>query len=197
MKQDAKTASNLLQEHWWATALRGLMGVLVGIIALFLPLPTMIALVWLFGAFAVLDGVFNLAAVWRQGGMRSWWAMVLNGVLGIGVGTISFIWPGITALALVFLIAAWAVVTGVLEMVSAVRLRKEIKSEWLLALSGILSIGLGVIFFIAPDAGVVALVWLWGAYTAASGIALIWLSLRLRARHEALKGKEEPVRAAA
>jgi uncharacterized membrane protein HdeD (DUF308 family) len=109
--------------------------------------------------------------------------------LGLGVGIISFIWPGITALALVYLIAAWAIVTGVLEIVSAIRLRKEIKGEWLLALSGVFSLILGVLFVYAPDAGAVALVWYWGAYTAAFGILLIWLSFRLRARHEEVKAQ--------
>ena len=185
--QDTREPLEVLQENWWVIALRGLMGIVVGIIAFVMTLPTMIAIDWLFGAYAFLDGLFNLVSVWRQGRDRPWWAMALEGVLGIGVGITSFIWPGITALALVYLVAAWALVTGVLEIVAAIRLRKEIKGEWMLALSGVLSLSLGVLFAIAPDAGAVSLVWLWGAYTAAFGILLIWLSFRLRARHEAVK----------
>ena len=203
MTQDARypdtrypmNALSILQENWWAIALRGLLGILIGIVAFVLPLPTMVALVWLFGAYAILDGLFNLVTVWRKGRTRPWWAMALEGVLGLGAGIGSFIWPGITALALVYLIAAWALVTGVLEIVAAIRLRKEIEGEWLLALSGIFSIALGVLFAMAPDAGALALVWFWGAYTAAFGALLIWLSFRLRAGHEALK--LEAARAAA
>lgn len=185
--QDTREPLEVLQENWWVIALRGLMGIVVGIIAFVMTLPTMIAIVWLFGAYAFLDGLFNLVSVWRQGQARPWWAMALEGVLGIGAGIISFIWPGITALALVYLVAAWALVTGVLEIVAAIRLRKEIKGEWMLALSGVLSLTLGVLFAIAPDAGAVSLVWLWGAYTAAFGILLIWLSFRLRARYGAVQ----------
>lgn len=198
MAQDARypdtrypmNALSILQENWWAIALRGVLGILIGIVAFVLPVPTMVALVWLFGAYAILDGLFNLVTVWRKGRTRPWWAMALEGVLGLGAGIVSFIWPGITALALVYLIAAWALVTGVLEIVAAIRLRKEIEGEWLLALSGVFSIVLGVLFAIAPDAGAVALVWFWGAYTAAFGALLIWLSFRLRAGHEAIKPQE-------
>jgi uncharacterized membrane protein HdeD (DUF308 family) len=155
----------------------------------------MLALVWLFGAYAFLDGLFNLVAVWRRGRTRPWWAMALEGVLGLGVGIITFLWSGFTALALVYLIAAWAIVTGVLEIVAAIRLRKEIKGEWLLALSGVFSLTLGVLFIFAPAVGAVALVLSWGAYTAAFGLLLIWLGSRLRARH--LEGKAPAVQAMA
>jgi uncharacterized membrane protein HdeD (DUF308 family) len=195
MAPDTTDAHSVLCENWWAIALRGLIGVLIGIVAFFLPLPTMVALVWLFGAYAFLDGLFNLIAVWRRGRARPWWALVLEGVLGLGAGIISFIWPGITALALTYLIAAWAIVTGVLEIVAAIRLRKEIKGEWLLALSGVLSLILGGLFAFAPFAGAVALVWMWGAYTAAFGLLLLWLSFQLRTRH--LKDKAQAVHAMA
>ena len=110
--------------------------------------------------------------------------MALEGLLGIGAGLVSFIWPVITAVALVYLIAAWAIATGLLEIVAAIRLRKEIEGEWLLALSGIFSLALGVLFALVPEAGAMALIWLWGAYTAAFGILLIWLSFKVRARHQ-------------
>ena len=109
---DAAKALFLLRQNWWAIAVRGLIGILMGIIAFLLPLPSMVALVWLFGAYAFLDGLFNLVTVWRRGQIRPWWAMVLKGVVGIGAGFVSFIWPAITALALVYLIATWAIATG-------------------------------------------------------------------------------------
>ena len=189
MAQETVDALSILRENWWAIALRGLIGILIGGVAVLLPITTMLALVWLFGAYAILDGLFNLVTVWRRGRTRAWWAMALEGVLGLGAGIISFVWPGITALALVYLIAAWALVTGVLEIIAAIRLRKEIKGEWLLALTGVFSLILGVLFAIAPDAGAVALVWFWGAYAAAFGILLIWLSFRLRAYHEDFKAQ--------
>jgi uncharacterized membrane protein HdeD (DUF308 family) len=169
--------------------LRGVVGILIGIVAFLLPGPTLVALVWLFGAYAILDGLFSLATVWRRGRTRPWWAMVFEGLLGLGAGTISFVWPGITAMALVYLIAAWAFVTGILEIVAAIRLRKEIEGEWLLALTGVLSLILAVLFAMAPDAGAVALIWLWGAYAAAFGVLLVWLGFRLRGRQEARKTK--------
>jgi uncharacterized membrane protein HdeD (DUF308 family) len=182
-------AISVLQDNWWAIALRGVVGILIGIVAFFLPGPTLVALVWLFGAYAILDGLFSLATVWRRGRTRPWWAMVFEGLLGLGAGTISFVWPGITAMALVYLIAAWAFVTGILEIVAAIRLRREIEGEWLLALTGVLSLILAVLFAMAPDAGAVALIWLWGAYAAAFGVLLVWLGFRLRGRQEARKTK--------
>src|SRR4051794_34974783 len=135
----------ILARNWWALALRGLFAVLFGIAAFAWPGITLGALVLLYGAYAFVDGVFAIAAALagRTEGLP-WWALLLEGVFGIAAGVIAFAWPGITALALLFLISAWAVVTGVFEIVAAVRLRKEIRGEWLLALSGVLSVLFGV-----------------------------------------------------
>jgi len=115
---------------------------------------------------------------------RNWWALVLRGLFavlfGIAAGIIAFAWPGITALALLFLISGWAVVTGVFEIVAAIRLRKEIRGEWLLALSGILSVLFGVALVINPAAGALAVVWLIGAYAITFGVLMIALGFRLR-----------------
>jgi uncharacterized membrane protein HdeD (DUF308 family) len=189
MADAASYGLSLLHENWWAIALRGAIGIVIGVVAFLLPFPTLVALVWLFGAYAFLDGVFSLVAVWRRGMTRSWWMMILEGILGIATGIMSFVWPGIIALALVYVIAAWAVVTGVLEIAAAIRLRKEIEGEWLLGLSGALSITLGGLFAVAPDVGAVTLVWLWGAYAAVFGIILLWLGFRLRSRNESAKAQ--------
>ncbi|MGZ3433904.1 MAG: HdeD family acid-resistance protein, partial [Isosphaeraceae bacterium] len=127
------------------------------------------------------DGVFAIAAavVGTTVGMP-WWALLLEGVCGIAVGVLTFAWPGITALVLLYLIAFWAVVTGVFEMVAAIRLRKEIHGEWLLALSGVLSVLFGVALVVNPAAGALAVVWLIGAYAIAFGVLLIALGFRLR-----------------
>lgn len=186
----------VLTEHWWAIALRGLVGILVGIIAFALPIATLIALVYLFGAYALLDGFFNLAAAWRRtSGQRPWWALLASGLAGVAAAAISFVWPGITAMALVYVIAAWALITGGLEVAAAIKLRKEIEGEWLLALSGLFSILLGGALAVFPDAGAIGLVWYFGAYAMLFGILMVALAVRLRARHE--EARPESTRIAA
>jgi uncharacterized membrane protein HdeD (DUF308 family) len=157
----------------------------------------MIALVWLFGAYAFLDGLFNLISVLRRRRtqLRPWWALVLSGIAGVATGVISFVWPGITALALVYLIAAWALITGVLEIIAAVRLRKEIKGEWLLALSGVFSVLLGVLLAIAPGPGAIALVWYVGTFAIFFGVLMVALSFRLRGRQEEMRSQRAHVAA--
>lgn len=176
---------SILTVHWWAIALRGLVGILVGIIAFAMPIPTLIALVYLFGAYALLDGIFNLMAAWRRtSGQRPWWALLLSGLAGLTAAAISFVWPGITAMALVYVIAAWALITGGLEVAAAIKLRKEIEGEWLLALSGLFSILLGGLLAVFPDAGAIGLMWYFGAYAMLFGILMVALAVRLRSRHE-------------
>jgi uncharacterized membrane protein HdeD (DUF308 family) len=189
MANGMSDALEVLSENWWAVALRGVVAIMTGIVAFLLPVPTMIALVWLFGAYAFLDGLFNLISVLRRRRTRSrpWWALVLSGIAGISTGVISFVWPGITALAWVYLIAAWALITGVLEIVAAVRLRKEIKGEWLLALSGVFSVLLGVLLAIAPGPGAIALVWYLGTFAIFFGVLMVALSFRLRGRQEEMR----------
>ena len=144
----------VLARNWWTLALRGLFAVLFGIMAFAWPGITLGALVLLYGAYAFADGVLAIAAalVGRTVGVP-WWALLIEGLAGIGVGIITLLWPGITALVLLYLIAFWAVVTGVFEIVAAIRLRKEIRGEWLLALSGVLSVLFGVALIVSPGAG--------------------------------------------
>jgi uncharacterized membrane protein HdeD (DUF308 family) len=155
--------------------------VLFGVAAFAWPGITLGALVLLYGAYALVDGAFAVAAamIGRTGGIP-WWAMLAEGLIGIAIGAITFAWPGITALVLLYLISAWAVVTGVFEIVAAVRLRKEIRGEWLLALSGVLSIVFGLALVANPGAGALAVVWLIGAYAIFFGALLIALGVQLR-----------------
>jgi uncharacterized membrane protein HdeD (DUF308 family) len=171
-----------LSRNWWVVLLRGLVGILFGIITFFAPGITLAALVLVFGAYAFVDGVLTLvSAVRRRSTTDRWWILVLEGIAGILVGIATLFVPGITALVLLYLIAAWALVTGVLELAAAIRLRKVITNEWLLALGGIVSILLGVLLILAPAAGALAVVIWIGAYAFVFGALLVGLSFRLRA----------------
>jgi uncharacterized membrane protein HdeD (DUF308 family) len=169
-----------LSRNWWLFLLRGLAGILFGIITFIAPAISLAALVLLFGAYAFADGVLSIVAAVRRRGEARWGMLLLEGVAGIAVGVMTLFLPGITALTLLYLIAAWAIVTGVLELVAAVRLRKEIKGEWVLALGGIASIAFGVLVALLPGAGALAIVIWIGAYALVFGVLLVVLSFRLR-----------------
>jgi uncharacterized membrane protein HdeD (DUF308 family) len=173
---------NHLMRNWWVVLLRGLAAIVFGIIALIAPGISLTALVLVFGAYAFADGVLLIvSAIRRRGEQRPAWVLVLAGIAGIAVGLIALFLPGATALALLWIVAAWALVTGVLEVAAAIRLRKAIKGEWLLALGGVLSIALGVLFILFPAAGLLTLVLWIGAYALIFGIVLFALALRIRA----------------
>jgi uncharacterized membrane protein HdeD (DUF308 family) len=161
---------------WWILALRGVVAVLFAICAFIWPGLTLGVLVLLWGAFAVVDGVVAIAS----GISGRWWAHAAFGVLGVAAGMIALFRPGITAFALLMVIAAWAIVRGAFEIAAAIRLRKELTGEWLLVLAGIASIGLGILMVLFPGAGALAVVWLIGLQALIAGILLIALGLRLR-----------------
>lgn len=164
-----------LCRRWPVVALRGVLALLFGIAALAWPHITLVALVWLFGVYAVLDGLTALM-VGASGGM---WGLVTLGVLGIIAGIVAFAWPAITAGVLLIVIAAWAIVTGVLGILAAVQLRKVITGEWALGIGGLLSVVLGVILAANPLAGALAVVWIIGLYAVLFGVLLLWLAWRL------------------
>jgi uncharacterized membrane protein HdeD (DUF308 family) len=171
-----------LSRTWWMLAVRGVAAVIFGLLALIWPQITLLALVLVFGAYALVDGAFSLVAAARgrelAGGSRGW--LLLEGLLGVAAGIVAIVWPDITALALLWVIAAWAVVTGVLEIVAAIRLRRVLDNEWLLIVAGALSVVFGLILIIWPGSGAIGLVWLIGIYAIAFGIVLLGLALRLR-----------------
>lgn len=167
--------------NWWVMALRGVLAIIIGIIAFSWPRITLVALVWLWGSYALADGVFALIAAVRAAGRQQRWVMlVLRGMTGIAAGIIAFAWTGMTAVVLVYLIAAWAIVSGIFEIAAAVRLRRVIEGEWLMGLSGVLSILLGVLIVAMPGAGLLAWVWMIGAYALLFGLAMLALAFRLR-----------------
>ena len=171
----------ILSGLWWAIALRAAAAILLGVIAIFMPGPTLAAIVIVFGIYAIIDGILAIVAAVR--GFRKkerWWPMLLEGLVGIAAGAIAIFWPGIGALALTYLVAAWALVTGAFEIAAAIRLRKVISGEWLLLIAGLLSIVLAVLVALFPGTGALLLVWWIGAYAFAYGVVSLVLALRVR-----------------
>ncbi len=170
-----------LSRNWWALVLRGICGILFGLGAYAWPGLTLGVLVLFYGAYALVDGVFAvIAAVKGRTQGLPWWALLLEGLLGIVVGIITFVAPGITLVALLWVIGIWAIITGIFEIAAAVRLRKEMEGEWVLALSGVVSIIFGLIAFFRPGAGLLAVAWLIGTYAIIFGILLLALGMKLR-----------------
>ncbi len=170
-----------LTRNWWVVAFRGLFAILFGLFALVWPRLTLEVLVLFIGAYALVDGVFAvIAALTHRAGHDSWWVLLLEGLVGIAAGIVILLQPGLATLVLIYVIAFWAILTGVLEIVAAIQLRKEIPGEWLLALSGLVSLALGALLLIFPAAGAVAVAWVIGLYAILFGVFLFSLSLRLR-----------------
>lgn len=179
----------MLTRNWWLVALRGLLAVIFGIITMIWPGLSLTVLVLLFGGYAFVDGVFSLWAGFQQRSTNDrWWALLLEGLVGIGAGILTFLWPDITLLVLLYFIATWAIVTGIFEVVAAIRLRREIEGEWLLALSGILSVIFGILIILFPAAGLVTISWIIAAYAIVFGIVLIILGFRLRSMRDRVDG---------
>ena len=173
----------VLAKNWWLILLRGIMAVAFGVLAFVWPGITLLALVFLFGAYALIDGILSIIAAARNRGTTAptgWLAFI--GVLGLLAGLATFFWPGITALALLVLIAVWSILQGLFTIAGAIRLRREIEGEWLLIVSGLLSVTFGALVLLRPGAGALAVVWIIGAYAVAFGLLEIALSLRLH-RH--------------
>ena len=173
-----------LSRNWWVSTLRGALAILFGVAAWVWPGLTLVALVALFGAYALVDGVFAIVGVF--GGTRGGtprWLLFLEGIAGILAGLIAFVLPGLTAVLLLYLIAVWAIITGISEIAMAIRLRKEIRGEWALIVGGAFSVLFGVLLaLIGPFAGLVSLIWLIGAYAIAFGILMLITAFQVRGR---------------
>jgi uncharacterized membrane protein HdeD (DUF308 family) len=173
-----------MARDWWIFALRGVAAIIFGVLALLWPGITLLALVFLFAAYALVDGVIAIISGIRRGangGKLDWWRIV-RGIVGIAAGVIAIALPGITAYALLLVIAAWAIVTGAIEIVAAYQLRDVIDREWLLALDGVVAVIFGIALIVFPSAGALALVWLIGAFAIVSGVMLLVLAFRMRSR---------------
>lgn len=167
--------------NWWALLLRGIAALLFGLAALFWPGITLYVLIIFFGAYTLVDGVFAIVAGIRGSGGRRW-VFLAEGVLGILAGLIALLYPGMTAFVLLYVIAIWAILTGLIRVVMAVWLRREIENEWFLVLSGVLSVLFGVFLAAMPGAGLLSLVWLIGIFELILGVALIILGFEVRGR---------------
>jgi len=168
-----------LTTNWWALLLRGIAAVLFGLAALFWPGLTLFALIVFFEAYTLVDGNFAIVAGIRGSGSRRW-LLLAEGVLGVLVGFIAFFSPGMTALVFLYVIAAWAIFTGILKVVMAILLRREIDNEWTMALSGLLWVLLGVVLTVLPGVGLLSLAWLIGVFALGAGLALLVLAFRVR-----------------
>lgn len=170
-----------LTQNWWVLALRGVAALFFGMGALLWPGLTLAVLVLLFGAYTLIDGIFAvIAGITTRREQERWWMMILTGLAGILTGMLTLLWPGITALLLLYCIATWSIVTGIFEIAAAIRLRREIEGEWQLGLAGLASVIFGILLVSRPGAGVLALSWLIGAYALVYGVLLVGLALRLR-----------------
>ena len=170
-----------LARNWWLIALRGVAAILFGILAIIWPGTALEVLVLLFGAYALVDGVFAvIGSVQHRHEHDRWWVLLLEGIAGIIAGALTFTFPGLTLVVLLYLIAAWAIVTGVVEIIAAIRLRQEIKGEFWLALAGIFSVLFGVLIVVFPVAGALTVVTLVAVYAILFGVSLVALALRLR-----------------
>jgi uncharacterized membrane protein HdeD (DUF308 family) len=169
-----------LAKNWWLLLLRGIAAIIFGLLAFAWPGLTLLTLILFYGAFALVDGVLAIAAAITGGVPGSRWWLAIVGLLGIAAGLLTFLTPGLTALVLLFFIAGWAIVTGVFEIIGAIKLRKEIDNEWLLILGGIISVLFGVGMMLAPGAGALALVWVIGAYSVVMGVIFVALAFRLK-----------------
>ena len=171
----------LYGRFWWSFFIRGIIATLFGLAAIVLPGVTLELLAILLAAFLIADGVFSfMASMGGKGTDPQWWLLLAEGLAGILIGILAIIWPGITVMAVIVIIAFWALLTGLLEIIAAVRLRHEIKGEWMLGLAGIISILFGIVLFANPGAGAVVLIWLVGIYAIVFGISMILLGLKLR-----------------
>ena len=175
----SETMLPTLTAYWWALLFRGIAAVLFGLAAIFWPGLTLFTLIVFFGAYTLVDGIFAIAAGLRDSGGRRW-LLLAEGVLGVLVGLIALFSPGVTALVFLYVIAAWAILTGVLKVVMAVWLRREIDNEWAMALSGVLWVLLGIVLAVMPGVGVLSFTWLIGVFALGAGLTYLVLAFRVR-----------------
>jgi uncharacterized membrane protein HdeD (DUF308 family) len=175
------TGIELPRRYWWMLVIRGVIAILFGLAALVWPGLTALVLVYLFGAFALFDGILAVVLSLQERAVAPrWWVLLIEGIVGILIGVLTFFSPLVTALALLYLIAAWAILTGVIEIVAAFSLRRALVLEWTLAIAGILSILLGILLAVQPVSGIITVVWIIGIYAIVFGVLLVIRAFQFR-----------------
>ncbi|HUH23269.1 MAG TPA: HdeD family acid-resistance protein [Brevundimonas sp.] len=169
-----------LHRSWWLLLLRGVLAIAFGVLTFAMPAISLLSLILVYAIYAVADGIVSIIAAIRGGGIAPRWWLALGGVVSILAGILAFVWPGLTALVLVYLIGFWSIMRGVIEIVGAIRLRKEIENEWTLIAAGALSVIFGLILVLAPGSGAMGLLWLIAAWAILFGGLLIFLAFRVR-----------------
>ena len=163
-------------KNWWRLLLRGILAIVFGVMAFAMPGMTLVSLAILYGVYALIDGALS---IWFGVGSRAW-SLVFFGLLGIAAGIFTLFLPWATAIALLYMIGAWAIVRGIFEIITAIQLRHEIANEWALGLAGLVSVAVGLLFIVRPGAGALALAWLIGTYAVVAGILLVALAFKVR-----------------
>ncbi len=175
------TAAQAIQRHWWMLALRGLLAIIFGLIAIVFPHIALLAFIYVFGAYALIGGIIAVIVALRERGSVGRWGWILfEGILSIIAGLIAFVFPGLTALVWLYIIAAWAIVIGTMEIFAAFAIRPFLSREWPLVLTGILSLVFGFLLIIFPRAGLLSLLWLVGIYAIIFGVLFIIRAFQLR-----------------
>jgi len=174
-----------LAKNWWLLLLRGIAAIVFGVLAFVWPGLTLLTLVLFYGAYALVDGVLAIVSAITGGTPAPRWWLVVIGIFGIAAGILTFVWPGITALVLLFFIAGWAIAVGVFQIIGAIRLRKEIDNEWMLIAGGVLSVLFGIGILLVPGAGALALVWVIATFAIIEGILFVALSFKLKSHAHA------------
>ena len=174
------TMRQVSRSYWWLLIIRAIVAILFGISAIFWPGLTLLFLVYLFGAYALIDGIVSVVvALQERNAYSRWWVLLIGGIAGIILGILVFFWPGVTSLVLFYLVAAWAVVTGIFEVIAAFSVR-AMGVEWWLVIGGVLSIILGIIFFLHPVASILSIVWLLGVFALIYGVIQIVRAIQFR-----------------
>ncbi len=185
---DAKHCCPNRAAHWWILALRGLLAVIFGLIALLAPGIALLAFIYVFAAYALVDGgIAVITAIQERELLYRWGWVQFEGILSILVGIIAFANPALTALVLLYLIAAWAIVTGIMEIVAAFAIRELVSREWVLALAGVVSVAFGILLFFYPGAGILSILWLVGIYGIVVGLLFIVRAFQLRSWASSVK----------
>ena len=180
----ATTSTGLMARNWWAVLIRGLISIIFGVMVLVWPGLALTSLIWVLAAYIFVDGIYAIISAFsHRDHYRHWWLTLIEGLIGVVAGVLAFLYPGITELTLLYVIAFWAIFTGIMEIIAAWRLRQEIKGELLLGLSGLASLIFGVLVLLQPAAGVLAILTIIGVYSIVFGILLVMLAFRLRSHH--------------